>query len=480
MNSKPFIHLFNTPENNYVYDVNTNAILSVSDSIYLHLSNYLKNENNMESLSDKDKNQLQEFKKQGFLSSNKASKIIHPATNYLEPFLNQQVRMVILQLTQECNLHCSYCVFSGAYDNRKHSRKSMSFDIAKKAIDFLIDHSSELNEITVGFYGGEPLLKFDLFKQCVSYALNQVEGKKVNFSFTTNATLLNKDIIDFLVKYDIGIMISLDGPKEIHNKNRKYAKDEYGSFDKVIENVEMINRLYPDYLKKKVRFNIVLDPEKNFSCVSDFFTSYETIKDAGISVSDLAENYVKKEFKNNNDFYINRDYEIFKYYLATINKLDRKHTSRLVVEYYNDMMKNMNSFRKPFILKNKIQTAHHSGPCIPGRDRLFVDADGNFRPCERVSENSEVMKIGNIEDGFDIEQIKKILNVGLITEEDCKDCWSFRFCTLCAAFADDLNDLSSEIKKSHCKSVHYSVETQLKQYCVLEELKNNKQGKDYE
>ena len=163
---------------------------------------------------------------------------------------------VILQVTQNCNLRCEYCVYSGSYINRVHTNKRMSFETAVKTIDFLAAHSLNCNEVSIGFYGGEPLLEIELIKKAVSYAKEVFGEKKVNFNMTTNATLLNMDIADFLVQNDFNITISLDGPRNIHNKNRIFANSNKGTFDLIMENIALIREKYPFFDKKMPAYRI--------------------------------------------------------------------------------------------------------------------------------------------------------------------------------------------------------------------------------
>ena len=110
------------------------------------------------------------------------------------------------------------------------------------------------------------------------------------------------------------------------------------------------------------------------------------------------------------------------------------------------------------------------GPCVPGGKRLLVDVDGNFFPCERVNEGSPIMKIGNLYDGLYLEKCKELLNICQLNEEDCKNCWALRHCTVCARVCDNNGILSSELKKSICDSVRYDAESKLRLYLALHEL----------
>ena len=111
-----------------------------------------------------------------------------------------------------------------------------------------------------------------------------------------------------------------------------------------------------------------------------------------------------------------------------------------------------------------------SGPCIPGQRRAFITTQGDIFPCERVNENSDIFKIGNIETGFDVEKAKVLLNIGKLTEDDCKNCWVLRHCSLCAGYCDNQGELSGELKRSYCRRVQMNVEHNMKLYVLLHEM----------
>ena len=113
-----------------------------------------------------------------------------------------------------------------------------------------------------------------------------------------------------------------------------------------------------------------------------------------------------------------------------------------------------------------------SGPCIPGKQRLFVSAEGNYYPCEKVSELSECMKIGSVDKGYDIEKIRNLMNFSSITDNMCRNCYSFRHCDICAMYADDNGVLSTEKKKSFCEIAKNTFDQNLKSAVLIREYKN--------
>jgi uncharacterized protein len=457
----PFVHCFKTPGGYYIYDVNKNVIIKLQKTVWENLkdmqsnSYILKSENSL----------IEKMLKDGFLSSKKIKSIVHPADDIFVYYLDRKIKMITLQVTQQCNLRCDYCVYSGGYENRTHSKKSMDFEMAKRCIDFYIEHSVESEFIIVGFYGGEPLIEFELIQKCISYIESISEGKKLMFTITTNGTLLNEKNIRFLAEHDVVMRISLDGPREIHDRSRRFAFNDCGTFDKVMENIEILRKNYPDYYKK-LSFSTVLDQENDLSCISNFFADYETIKDVKVFTSEIGDNYAKSEVSQTEEYRCKLGYEHFKALLSKITAFDEKYISKIVANDYTSLERVYYQLRPSEGLAEKL---HHGGPCIPGTLRLFVNTDGDMFPCERVSETSEIMKIGNVNTGFNLEKVRKLLNVGAISEDKCKNCWAFRFCILCCASADTGSELSGEVKTEKCHGVRNMAESNLKDICTLKE-----------
>ncbi len=453
-----FIHLFRTPGGYYLYDVNRRVVLKIEENLWQSFKN-----------KDFSKNEelINAMKENGLLSSKRVGKIVHPIDAVLEHYLNNKACMITLQITQQCNLRCSYCIYSGDYENREHSNQKMDIEIAKKGVDFLLEHSKDSDRISVGFYGGEPLLEFDLMKSVIKYAELKSEGKNIHFTFTTNATLLDNEKLEFLEKYDVAVVISLDGPKEVHDKNRKFAYNSCGTFDIVIDKLDKLREKYPRFFEKNISFNAVIDPSCDFNCTNEFFTSYDAVKNSYVKSSIFKDIYRKTEIERTEKFDLDLDYEYFKVFLAMLNRLDKHYISKMFDNYMIQMDKLHERLKPVLSLPDK---GHHGGPCIPGVNRLFMDVKGRLYPCERVSESSEIMNIGNIYDGFDISKVSKLLNIGQVTENQCKNCWAFNHCYLCAAYADELTEVSSERKGSFCNNVRVMVESDFKNYCMLKEF----------
>ena len=263
-------YCFSTPQNYYMYVRNINSIVRIKEEEFQELLN-VKRAGNIDSPV------VKKYKELGIFIDNPVKIIEHPNTEILGFQAKYLCQQLTLQVTQQCNLRCEYCAYSGLYENRTHANKNMDFDTAKKAIDFFLNHSRDSKQITFGFYGGEPLLMFKLIKQCVDYIERSVEGKEIMYAITTNGTLLSDEIVDFLAQHHVLLSISLDGSRKEHDLHRKFRSGE-GSFDVIMENVRRLKERYPEY-GKEVGFLPVVTPNARLEHVLKYFATDELLKD---------------------------------------------------------------------------------------------------------------------------------------------------------------------------------------------------------
>ena len=462
---KPFVHLFRTSEAFYMYDVNTDKIIGLPEEVYYEL----QKDKTSEGKTPVAKSYLSQLKENGFLKMNRVEEVEHPVTKLLPYYLNHKINQLILQVTQRCNLRCSYCVYSGAYQNRIHTQKRMDKGIAIRAIDYLFAHSKDNDMVYVSFYGGEPLLEMVLIKDCIGYINENYFGKKVNYNLTTNGTLIDEENLSFFVENEIGLTFSLDGPAQIHDFHRKFADNNRGSFDVLISNVKKIKELYPDYYKSHVSFNTVLDTENSFGCINDFILDDSVFQDNMFSASVISDNYTDEETKVSDVFINEKEYEYFKLLLAKIGRIPQKYSSKILNSQFDEM------FRKCFgdkriTMSELPRKYHHGGPCIPGTQRLFINAEGKFFPCEKVSEASHIACIGDIDNGIYPEKAETVLNIERFTHDLCENCWAYKNCQICIAGCDDTNSISLKATKKHCVDIKLSIENLFLDYCTLTEV----------
>lgn len=448
----------------YVYDRHTNSVTALSEEEFEELQAVERGE-----LSPEKSKTIVKYQREGMFVPNVVTEIRHPQTDILEHNAKRRVRQLILQVTQQCNLRCEYCAYSGIYEgNRVHSGNRMSFETAKRAIDFYMEHSIDSPSVTISFYGGEPLLEFELIKKCVDYVSKTVEGKEIQFNLTTNGTLLTGERAKFLADHGISISISLDGSKTEHDACRKFP-DGRGSFDLVMKNVQDLLRDYPEYGKKSVMFFATVNPYMDLGCVMEYFHANEIIQEQSVIYNTMVEKDLKEEVSYQESFFQIRKYEYMKALFALAGKLDPKYVDSIVKASMKQAKKVKRALHKRMELKPVI---HPGGPCMPGVLRLFIRYDGAMFPCERVNENLDYFQIGSIEDGFYLDKMRDILNIGKLTEEECKSCWNLQHCSICSNEIEFHNHKrpGKEEKRKLCREKQRETERELHEQSVLKEF----------
>lgn len=439
----PYIQLFTSPNSYYVFDVNRNELLELGKDSYTYLLDLLAGRETAEAPE-----MIRSLREEGYLSSNRVSTVQHPYTPYLEDMLDRGIEQVTLQVTQNCNFRCAYCGYTQQSDaQRCHSDKRMSEETARKALLFVRDHSIDSKEVSIGFYGGEPLIEFELIQRLVAYCEEIFRGKKHVYSITTNATLLTDSMLEFMGKYDFRLMVSLDGPRKINDKNRVFVNGE-GTYQKVMERLNHIYRNYPDFFRRKLSVNMVLDPSNAFDEIIQIFPEEEVMREIVVRTSVVDDIYSSEPVEYSNTYRWQYQYQSFLGLLAQIGRYPSEQVSPIIKSQFELTLDNVEKIVPRVGLS---ETLAPGGPCIPGKLRLFVTTDGDLLPCERVSETSEVLKIGSLEKGLDIERIKALLNVGSLTPEACRNCWAFNGCSLCCKHADKQTCLDGAAKLKHCE-----------------------------
>ena len=347
----------------------------------------------------------------------------------------------------------------------------MDFTTSRKGIDYLIKHSGDSRDLNIAFYGGEPVLEFELIKQCVKYISINGEGRRFHFSLTTNGTLLTKEIIKFFVDNKFSIIFSLDGPEDVHN-NKRHSPDNKGSFEPLFKNIIYIYENYLEYYKTYVSFNTVIDIEDGFKKIADFLSNNKVLKNSIFSASSINPNYSTVMREVSEKYLRERRYEDLKVFLYKIGRLNENDISKIALHEFESFLE----ARMKMVLDDREElpdVCQHAGPCIPGTFRLFMTVDGDLFPCERVSEISKFSKIGNIDTGIDLKSANRILNIEKYSSKKCRNCWAYSFCNVCVACCDDIEGFSLDLQDEECARVRIKSDEALKDYTVLKSLISN-------
>ena len=462
MNDMPFVHLMKSPYCYYVFDVNTNSIVRVSKELYEYLLNEQQGRNPLSTVEiEREKTSLME---KGYLKTKHPKEIDNPNIDDMEYLFTHHLRQLVLQVTQQCNFRCSYCPYTVGddYVQRGHSANRMDWETAKAAIDFFADRTRDVPSPAISFYGGEPLLEKDLIIRCVEYCKKRFAGKNLIFSMTTNASLLTEELARYFLKSHFKLMISLDGPPEIHDRNRRIASNGEGSFRAVYDTVMSLAEKIPGVLSC-IDFNAVVDPQNDISKVNRFFSNQLSqanhIRAGLVDPPPGTTLYFSPEYQQKQ-----KTQELLAM-LAVEGYVDPQKLPLIAKNEYEQIKDNINKMSPHMQLPDRMM---HGGPCIPGYRKLFVTTTGTLLPCEKCSETSEEMNIGNLNDGFDFENIKKLMNGGNRVEQDCKDCWAIENCDICGVKVDGIHD-PRELRRI-CRSSRLNFEHRLNQIIALREM----------
>jgi uncharacterized protein len=318
------------------------------------------------------------------------------------------IKALCLHVAHTCNLNCSYCFASqGKYQG---DRALMSFEVGKRAFDFLIENSGTRRNLEVDFFGGEPLMNWDVVKQLVAYArsIEKEHNKNFRFTLTTNGILIDDEVIDFLNREMSNVVLSLDGRKEVNDHFRRdYAGN--GSYDKIVPKFQKLVEAREGknyYVRGTFTHNNVDFTNDLFHMADLGFTelSMEPVVCPPDDPYALTEEDMPKIFEQ---------YEILAKEMLKRKKEGRPFT------FYHYMLD----------LKN--------GPCIykritgcgSGTEYMAVTPWGELFPCHQFVGDSKY-SLGNIYDGVTNTEIQDgFRSCNAYAREECKDCWARLYCS---------------------------------------------------
>ena len=371
---------------------------------------------------------IEELKNQGKLFT---PDTFEPMADTLKKKTSGVVKALCLHVAHICNLNCSYCFASqGKYHG---DRAVMSYEVGKRALDFLIENSKGRTNLEVDFFGGEPLMNFDVVKQLVTYARSREKECKKNFRFTltTNGMLINDDVIDFANREMSNVVLSLDGRREIHDRYRVDYNGK-GSYDTIV----------PKFLKlveKRQGKNYYM--RGTFTHANpDFLEDIKQMLSLGF-----------KELSMEPVVCAPND-------PSALTQEDLP----IVLEQYEKLAQMMlERHRKgdPFTFYHYMIDLK-AGPCIykrisgcgSGTEYMAVTPWGDLYPCHQFV-GDEKFKLGNIFDGVTNTDVQnEFASTNVYSREDCKDCWAKLYCSGgCAANAYHATGSVRGIYKDGCE-----------------------------
>lgn len=411
------IHCFKLKGFNIVLDVHTGGVHIVDDITYEILNNISLpldencKERVIKTLKEKySKNELEEcfdeiveLYNDGILFSD------DDYEKFAEYAVASPIKAMCLHIAHDCNLRCKYC-FASTGDFGV-GRKLMDYDTGKAAIDFLLEKSCNRKNLELDFFGGEPLMNFDVVKKVVEYARKKEKefGKTFRFTITTNGILLTDDKIDFINKEMSNVVLSIDGRKEINDRMRVRV-DGTGSYDAIIDKyISLVSRRdkSKDYYVRGTYTKYNLD----FS--NDVIHLYERGFDQ-VSVEPVMGSETEPYVITEEDLdKINNEYDIL------VDKLSEIRENGGFCNFFHFML-DLN--QGPCAIKRL-------RGCGSGNEYVAVTPEGDIYPCHQFV-GIEKFKMGNLHDKtFDMSIKNMFARTHIYAKEDCKDCWAKFYCS---------------------------------------------------
>jgi len=343
-----------------------------------------------------------------------------PRETFLEQILDHRPRSLMLFVTSRCNLRCRYC-----YEDLSlgaHRPPDMDSAGMRRVVDMLIERSGRRRSLKITFFGGEPLLAFPLLRETVEYAGERAvaAGKQMGYAITTNATLLDDEIIEFLVRHEFGVMASIDGPADIHDRHRVFP-DGRGSHALVSRNIRRLldRQLSARVLPVKLRATLTRD-----AADADAINSYFLEAFPGARIM-IGESMGTAELVHDWDVPLDDEEDTFEIFDRFASRLDGISAEDAEV-HFRGIVEGLE------ILHAKTL----SPPDVPGfpllcgvgRNMLGVASDGGLYPCHRFA-GMPHFRIGHAGSGPDRAALSSFYEKVVACYQDhCARCWARNLC----------------------------------------------------
>jgi uncharacterized protein len=445
--------IFKTRSNDYLYNTTNKTVLFVPKKLQYVIDNFA--DNNVCYDEESDSNYY--LRKHSFLRENgyfefekKRSK-----TNFIGKLSRNEIKInysytsqIIFEVTQKCNLQCEYCVYGDFYDI-DNLRNNKDID-SEKALFFLAEFiqmklSKDLfDEITISFYGGEPLLNMSFIKTIINLTKKYKKLIPFKFTMTTNGVLLHK-YIDFLVENNFRITVSLDGNRG-HNEYRKFKNKN--SYDVISDNLMMIKEKHPDYYKNNLNIISVIHNKNNTHDVLSFIKKkfnkqpyFSALRNNFVKNNlqhDFDQKFLKSEKTESNLNQMN--------HLVIAKELKSRDVTYKTV--YDLLGKELNLLFDDYnrLAYNRISTdpkvkSTPTGTCKPFELRLFFTVDGYLMPCEHIEFKYKFGECTKNNVKIFENEIVKFYNAAYANiNKQCRSCYYSNLCSECLFNMEVIND----------------------------------------
>lgn len=370
--------------------------------------------------------------------------------------------LLTLNVTEQCNLRCRYCVFSGNYKfERTHSDARMSQTVAERGVDLYMQRAPNQTSPYIGFYGGEPLVAFDLIQHVVAHARSKYPDRQFRFGLTTNATLMKPAIAEFFAREKFNLAVSLDGPQAVHDAQRVFLA-QAGTWQVVMEHLQYLHDYDPEYYRTNIGFICTIRDRTRFPEIHEFFATHPLVRHHVLIVGTVSETDVDSaslrpltpaEQAQADEFLAQLEHQYIEDVVnqpAAVDPIAQALFGNSIVSVYRRGIESLTGMRLP------------SGMCIPGATKMFVTTTGDLGTCEKIG---IAFPLGDLEHGLNEEACIKLAREHVaLCRPDCEHCWAIRFCSACLVAARQGNSLSLDRQRESCTHIRQQLERALRIY----------------
>ena len=434
------VHQYKNNGYNIVLDVNSGAVHVVDDVTYDVIPLYEEKTKEEITALLKERYEVSEiaeaYEEVKALAEDKQLFTKDEYEGYIDRFKNRQtvVKALCLHIAHDCNLACRYCFAEeGEYHGR---RELMSYEVGKAALDFLIANSGNRRNLEVDFFGGEPLMNFQVVKDLVAYGREQekLHDKNFRFTLTTNGVLLNDDIMEFANREMANVVLSIDGRKAVHDFMRPFRKGA-GSYDLIVPKFQKFaeSRNQTNYYVRGTFTHHNLDFSEDVLHLADLGFKQISVEPV---VARETEEYAIQEADLP---------QLFEEYDKLAKEMIARHKEG----------KDFNFFHFMIDLEGGPCVAKRLSGCGSGTEYLAVTPWGDLYPCHQFV-GDEKFYMGNVYDGVKNTELREeFRGCNVYAKEKCRDCFAKFYCSGgCAAnsyhFHGDINnayDIGCQLQK---------------------------------
>ena len=434
--------------NAYLYSFKKRQLCYLNENVYILVSSYLSGKNRNECISELNKKassidkkssirKLDFFIRYGYLEE----ETIRITTNLPSSSIKSNIGNVyniVFEVTQRCNLRCFYCTYGDLYTNPENDyTKDLSEQDAFALIDYIMPkikndacNSSYKRIITIGFYGGEPLLNFKLIERIIEHIEQyKLTNCIIEYTMTTNGILLDK-YIDYLIDKEFHLMISFDGDRKA--SSYRYPEDSDFLFNHVLENIKNLQKKHSNYFNNYVDFNSVLHNRNNVYSIIKFYREQigKTPKISELSNVSVSSEHLKvfKELSKS----LTKELMLYEKKLSRDELISlnpeflyiKRFFAKLIGCNFSNIPQLINIPKKTFYLP--------TATCNPFSFKDFLSAESRILLCEKIGYKHCIGKISNNKVYIDYERLSnEYTQYYNSIQTECTKCYDFYTCTCC-------------------------------------------------